>query len=127
VTRLVKVLPPTSLFYKKATCESSTKKGLLYAPDPEERNKGTLSDQCQLSRVTSMALLCHWGQQSLKDMMSLRTDFEMHAIWQGYIEEPAAKDFVAKKARTITLSEGGGTHWDVIKCESRLGIAQSLS
>jgi hypothetical protein len=38
-------------------------------------------------------------------MTFLRTDFETHAIWQGYVEEPAAKDFVAKKARTIALSE----------------------
>jgi hypothetical protein len=30
-------------------------------------------------------------------MTSLETDFEMHAIWQGYIEDPAAKDFVARK------------------------------
>ena len=70
------------LFYKEATCKSSTIKGLLYTPEnPEEHKKGTLSDQPQLSRVTSMVLLCRWGQQSLKDMRSLRTDFEMHAIW----------------------------------------------
>jgi hypothetical protein len=25
----------------------------------------------------------------------------MHAIWQGYVEDPAAKDFVARKACTI--------------------------
>ncbi len=42
-------------------------------------------------------------------MMSLGTDFEMHAIWQGYIEDPAAKDFVARKARTIALSKARGT------------------
>jgi hypothetical protein len=38
-------------------------------------------------------------------MTSLRTDFEMHAMWQGYIEDPAAKDFVARKASTLTLRE----------------------
>jgi hypothetical protein len=38
-------------------------------------------------------------------MTSLRTDFETHAILQGYVEEPAAKDFVVRKARTIALSE----------------------
>jgi hypothetical protein len=38
-------------------------------------------------------------------MTSLGTDFEMHAIWQGYVEDPAAKDFEARKARTITLSK----------------------
>ncbi len=53
-------------------------------------------------------------------MMSLGTDFETHAIWQGYIEEPAAKDFVARKARTIALSEVQGTHWSVIRCKERL-------
>ncbi len=42
-------------------------------------------------------------------MTSLGTDFETHAIWQGYIEDPAAKDFVARKAHTIALSEAQGT------------------
>jgi hypothetical protein len=42
-------------------------------------------------------------------MMSLGTEFETHAIWQGYIEDPAAKDFVARKARTIALSKARGT------------------
>jgi hypothetical protein len=36
-------------------------------------------------------------------MMSFVTDFETHAIWQGYIEDPAAKDFVARKTHTIAL------------------------
>jgi hypothetical protein len=56
-----------------------------------------------------MVPLCHWGQQSLKDMTSLWTDFETHAIWQGYVEDPAAKDFVARNAHTIALSEAQGT------------------
>ncbi len=41
--------------------------------------------------------------------MSIGTDFEMHAIWQGYIEDPAVKDFGARKARTITLSKAQGS------------------
>jgi hypothetical protein len=36
-------------------------------------------------------------------------DFETHAIWQGYVEDPAAKHFVARKARTITLSKAQGS------------------
>ncbi len=56
-----------------------------------------------------MALLIHWGWQLLRDMTSLGTDFEMHAIWQGYAEDPAAKDFVARKACTIALSKARGT------------------
>ncbi len=42
-------------------------------------------------------------------MTSLGTDFEMLAIWKGYIEDPAAKVFVARKARTIALSKAQGT------------------
>jgi hypothetical protein len=47
-------------------------------------------------------------------MPSLGTDFEMHAIWQGYIEDPAAKDFVARKACTIALSEAQGTRQSIL-------------
>jgi hypothetical protein len=55
--------------YRKRTTLSSkisTIKGLLYAPDPEKLKKGTLSDQPQLSRVTSSALLCCWGHSCSK-------------------------------------------------------------
>jgi hypothetical protein len=52
---------------------------------------------------------------------SLGTDFEMHAKLQGSIEEPAAKDFVAKKVCTIALSKVQGTHWNAIKCQEHLG------
>jgi hypothetical protein len=104
-------MAPTSLFYKEAKCKSSTIKGLLYAPEnPEKHKKGMLSDWPRLLRVTSTALLCcWWGQHLLKDMTPLGTDFEMHAIWQGSVEDPAAKDFVARKARTIALSKALGT------------------
>jgi hypothetical protein len=60
-------------------------------------------------------------------MTSLGTDFEAHAIWQGYNEDPAAKDFVARKAHNIALSKAQGSHWKVIKCKSHLGIIQKLS
>jgi hypothetical protein len=36
-------------------------------------------------------------------MTTLGTDFETHAIWQGYVEDPAAKVFVSRKAHTIAL------------------------
>ncbi len=42
-------------------------------------------------------------------MTSLGTGFETHAIWQGYVEDPAAKDFEARKAHTIALSKAQGT------------------
>jgi hypothetical protein len=53
--------------------------------------------------------------------MSLGTDFEMHAMWQGYVEEPAAKDFVARKVHTIELNKVQGTHWNANKCQEHLG------
>jgi hypothetical protein len=98
-------------YHKRTTLcsKSSTIKELLYAHDPEKHEKGMLSDQPRLSRVTSTTLLCHWGRQSLKDMTTLGTDFETHAIWQGYVEDLAAKDFIARKARTIALRKAQGT------------------
>ncbi len=98
-------------YHKRTTLrsKSSTLNGLLYVHDPEKHEKGTLSNQPQLSRITSTALLWYWGRQSLKDMTFLGTDFEMHAIWQGYVEEPAANDFVARKAHTMALSKVWGT------------------
>jgi hypothetical protein len=42
-------------------------------------------------------------------MTSFVTDFEMHAIWQEYVEDPTAKDFVARKARTIAFSKAQGS------------------
>ncbi len=132
-TGLVKVLASTSLFYEEVTSKSSTKKGLLYALEESHREYLHVSLQgcstltcCHEHKPQepqrSMALLGHWGWQPLKDMMSLGTDFETHAIWQGYVEEPAAKDFIARKARTIAMSKARGTPWNVIKCEERLGI-----
>jgi hypothetical protein len=53
-------------------------------------------------------------------MMFLGTDFETHANWQGSVEEPTAKDFVARKARTIDLSKAQGTHGNMIKCKEHL-------
>ena len=33
--------------------------------------------------------------------MSIGTDFETHAIWQWYVEDSAAKDFVAGNAALL--------------------------
>jgi hypothetical protein len=54
-------------------------------------------------------------------MTFLGTDFETHANWQGYVEVPTAKDFVASKVCTIALSKVQGTHWNEIRCEEHLG------
>ncbi len=54
-------------------------------------------------------------------MTSLGTHFETHAKWQGYVEEPTPKDFIARKVRTIKLKKVQGTLWNANKCEERLG------
>jgi hypothetical protein len=54
-------------------------------------------------------------------MTSLGTDFETHAKWQGSIEEPAAKDFIARKVRTIELNAVQGTNWNTSKCKECFG------
>ncbi len=53
-------------------------------------------------------------------MMFLGTDFEKHAKWQGSVEEPAAKDFVARKVPTIQWNDVQGTIWNAIKCKACL-------
>ncbi len=87
----------------------------------DDPKKGILSNQPQLMHVTPTALLgsCEW--KPIKDMTFLVTDFETHAYRQGSIEEPAAKDHVVRKARTIALSKAQGSHWNGIKCVEHLG------
>ncbi len=57
----------------------------------------------------------------MEDMTSLGTDFKMHAEWQGYVEEPTAKDFLVRKVHTIELNKVHGTNWNAIKCKKRFG------
>ncbi len=53
-------------------------------------------------------------------MMSLGTDFEKRAKWQGSVKEPAATDFMARKVCTIEWNEVQGTIWNAIKCKECL-------
>jgi hypothetical protein len=54
-------------------------------------------------------------------MRSLETDFKTHAYWQGYAEETAAKELVARNTRTITSGKVQGTSWNRIKGEECCG------
>ncbi len=99
---------------------SSWEKSLRNPEEQEDHEKGTLSDQPQLTCVTPTALLGSRVLQPIKDMMSLGIDFEMPAKWQGSIEEPAVKDFVAREVCTIELTKVPGTNWNAIKCKERL-------
>jgi hypothetical protein len=53
-------------------------------------------------------------------MTFLGTDFKKHAKWQGSVEEPAAKDLVARKVHTIEWNKVQGTIWNAIKCKEHL-------
>ncbi len=97
-----------------------TRKSLRNPEEWKEYKKGTLSDQPWLTGVTPTALLGSWVLQPIEGMTSIGTDFKKHAKWQGYVEEPAAKDFVARKVCTIKWNEVQGTSWNGIKCKERL-------
>jgi Pyruvate/2-oxoacid:ferredoxin oxidoreductase delta subunit len=71
-------------------------------------------------RVTPTALVGSWVPQLIEGMTFLGTDFEKRTKWQGYIDEPTAKDFVARKVRTIKLTKVLGTSWIAIKCKECL-------
>ncbi len=97
---LFEVLAPMSLFlwgshmqkqYHKRIIfhsKSSTIKGLLYAPDPDKREKGTLSDQPQLLPVTSTALLCCWGRSPSKIWHSLGLTLRRMPYGRGTLRIP---------------------------------------
>jgi hypothetical protein len=57
---------------------------------------------------------------AIEGVTSLGTDFKKRAIWQGSVEEPAAKNFVVRKVRTIEWNKVQGTIWNTIKCEEHL-------
>ncbi len=59
-------------------------------------------------------------------MTSLGTDFEKRAEWQEYVEEPAAKDSVARKVHTIKLTKVQGTSWNTISAKSTWEVIQKL-
>ncbi len=47
----------------------------------------------------------HLGTTADQSVTFLGTDFEKRAIWQGSVEKPAAKKFLARKVRTINWNE----------------------
>jgi hypothetical protein len=112
---------PSSVSTSRLHSDSSSwKKSLRNPEEQEDRKKGMLSNQPWLTRLTPTVLLGSWVLQPIKGMTFLGTDFEKRAKWQGSIEEPTAKEFVARKVRTIEWNEVQGTIWNVIKCEERL-------
>jgi hypothetical protein len=77
-------------------------------------------------RITPTALLDSWVLQPIKVMTSLGTNFETHDKWQGSIEEPAAKDFLARKVHTIELNKVQGPIGMQTRAKSAWEIVQKL-
>ncbi len=107
-------------FYKEATCNSSTIKGLLYTakavPLKDYFTHLTMKNARKGHWVISPNYRASHPRHfcAIGDVVAQRydvpwTDFETHAIWQGYVEDPAVKDFVERKARTIAMSEVQGS------------------
>ncbi len=92
--------------------------------NPEDQDgceKGMLNNQPRLMHVTPTPILSNCVLQPIEGLTSLGPDFEMHAKWQGSIEEPAAKNFIARKVHAIALRKVQGTHWNAIECKEHLG------
>ncbi len=118
--RVVKQVPSSISASRLHSDSSSWAKHHRSPEDQDDPEKGTLGNQPQLMCVTPTALLGSWVLQPIEDMMSLGTDFETHAKWQGSVEEPTAKDFIARKACTTILNKVQGTNWNLIKCKEHL-------
>jgi hypothetical protein len=99
---------PTSLFYKEVYKQRWYQKGLLIAPSESHK------EYLQMSLQGYSALTCCHEHEPQKPRRRVHGG-------------TCCKDFVAWKAYTIGLSEAQGTHWNMIKCEERLGIIQELS
>jgi hypothetical protein len=69
---------------------------------PQEEGRWVISPN---SRASHPFHSLHLGTTADQSMTLLGTDFKKHAIWQGSIEKPAAKDLVARKDRTIDWNE----------------------
>jgi hypothetical protein len=98
--------------YRKLTSlhsKSSTLKGLLDAPEPHNHEKGMLIDQLQLTRVSSTALLCCWGHSRSKIWRPSWLTLRRMPYGRGTLKILLQRIFVARKARTIALSEVRGS------------------
>ncbi len=112
---------PSSVSTSRLHSDSSSwEKSLRNPEEQEDRKKGMLSNQPRLTRVTPTALLGIWVLQPIEGMMFLGTDFEKRAKSQGSVEEPTAKDFVARKVHTIEWNKVQWTIWNAVKCKEHL-------
>ncbi len=91
--------------------------------NPEEQDGRKKRDVEQSAPTHARHTRCasrQLGTTANQSTTFLGTDFEKRAIWQGSVEEPAAKDFVARKVHTIEWNEVLGTSWNAIRCKEHL-------
>ncbi len=75
---------------------------------PEEQDERKKRDVEQSAPTHARHTRCasrQMGNTADRSTMFLGTDFEKRVIWQGSVEEPAAKDFLARKVHTIEWNE----------------------
>ncbi len=91
--------------------------------NPEEQDDRKKRDVEQTAPTHAHHTHCasrQLGTTANQSMTFLGTDFEKRAKWQGYVEEPAAKNFVVRKVHTIKWNEVQETIWNTIRCKECL-------
>jgi hypothetical protein len=91
--------------------------------NPEEQDDRKKRDIEQLAPTHVHHTNCtpmQLGSTADQSIIFLGIDFKKHAIQQGSVDEPAAKDFVARKVRTIEWNKVLGTSWNAIRCKEHL-------
>ncbi len=91
--------------------------------NPEEQDDRKKRDVEQSAPTHTRHTHCvpmQLGTTADRSTTFLGTDFEKCAIWQGFVEEPAAKNFVVRKVRTIEWNKVLGISWNAIRCKERL-------
>ncbi len=99
---------------------SSWEKSLWNPEEQDDRNKRGVEQS-----APTHACHTHCTPMQLGTTADQRYDVHRdwlweHAKWQGYVEEPAAKDFVARKVCTIKWNKVQGTSWNAIRCKEHL-------
>ncbi len=95
-------------------------RSLRIPKEQDDRKKRDVEQSAPTHACHTHCIPMQLGTTTNRSTTFLGTDFKKRAIWQGSVEEPAAKDFVARKIRTIEWNKVLGTSWNAIRCKERL-------
>ncbi len=88
--------------YKQIPLWLAIRSRSLRIPEEQDDRKKRDVEQSALTHARhTHCIPMQLGTTADQSKTFLGTDFEKRAKWQGFVEEPAAKDFVARKVRTI--------------------------